>query len=150
MMRARVRFALGVALGDGHVVVFGLLSRRRERAMGVSEGSRASERTSGDDGAHPGRRRAASHNRPRTAGNFRGGPGAGDVCTTSPLALHIPEKSTTGSTAPTPPQVLMKFEMMPSTRGFIVPSSFNFLSHSRCLRASAILPSCSTGVTGLW
>ena len=35
--------------------------------MGVSEGSRTSERTSGDDGAHPGRRRAASHNRPRTA-----------------------------------------------------------------------------------
>ena len=93
MMRARVRFALGVALGDGHVVVFGLLSRRGERAMGVSEGSRASERTSGDDGAHPGHRRAASRNWPLALSNFRGG--ADDVCTTSPLALHIPGKSTT-------------------------------------------------------
>ena len=61
--------------------------------MGVSEGSRASERTSGDDGAHPGHRRAASRNWPLALSNFRGG--ADDVCTTSPLALHIPEKSTT-------------------------------------------------------
>ena len=30
-----------------------------QRALGVSEGYRTSERTSGDDGAHPGRRRAA-------------------------------------------------------------------------------------------
>ena len=48
-------------------VGMGALSRSGKRAMGVSEGSRSSERTSGDDGAHPGRRRAASHNRPRTA-----------------------------------------------------------------------------------
>ena len=80
MMRARVRFALGVALGDGHVVVFGLLSRRGERAMGVSEGSRASERTSGDDGAHPGRRRAAIANGPKPLPENSGG--ADDACTT--------------------------------------------------------------------
>ena len=68
-------------------VGMGALSRCRERAMGVSEGSRASERTSGDDGAHPGHRRAASHNRPRTAGKYLAG--ADDVCTTSPLIVDI-------------------------------------------------------------
>ena len=64
--------------------------------MGVSEGSRTSERTSGDDGAHPGRRRAASHNRPRTAAPKK--PLLVDViATSSDLQQDPPIATTVGS-----------------------------------------------------
>ena len=62
----------------------GALSRSGERRVGVSEGSRTSGRTSGDDGAHPGRRRAAIANGPKPLPENSGG--ADDACTTSPLS----------------------------------------------------------------